>query len=157
MEIEPQILFGKVMHKRFFPVVNSFTYKIYYFVANLASLDRMPLPAGRFGKLSFYSKDHGARDDSQLKDWIKSILDQHDIDSEDIVLVAMPRVLGYVFNPVSFWLCYDKNRSLRAVLCEVNNTFGETHSYLCFHEDHREISGEDWLYGEAPSVFQNEK
>jgi hypothetical protein len=54
-------------------------------------------------------------------------------------------VLGYGFNPVSFWLCFDRAKGLRAVLAEVNNTFGERHSYLCFHDDHRVIAAQDTL------------
>jgi DUF1365 family protein len=42
-------------------------------------------------------------------------------------------------------MCFDEDKQLRAVLCEVNNTFGETHSYLCAHEDHRIIETDDWL------------
>jgi DUF1365 family protein len=45
-------------------------------------------------------------------------------------LQTFPRLFGYVFNPVSFWYCFDKQGGLRAVLAEVNNTFGETHRYL---------------------------
>jgi DUF1365 family protein len=60
----------------------------------------------------------------------------------------MPRIFGYVFNPVSFWYCFDKSAVLRAVICEVNNTFGETHSYICAHEDQREITQDDILTGQ---------
>lgn len=42
----------------------------------------------------------------------------------------IPRVLGYVFNPVSFWFCHNAAGNLKAVLAEVNNTFGERHTYL---------------------------
>jgi DUF1365 family protein len=48
----------------------------------------------------------------------------------EIVLQTFPRVFGYVFNPVSFWFCHDRSGNLIAVLAEVNNTFGGTHSYL---------------------------
>ena len=51
----------------------------------------------------------------------------------EIVLYAFPRMLGYVFNPVSFWVCHDANGGVRAVLCEVRNTFGEQHNYLLAH------------------------
>ena len=54
-------------------------------------------------------------------------------------------MLGYGFNPVSFWLCRDRAGALRAVLAEVNNTFGERHSYFCFHDDHRAICAGDRL------------
>ena len=48
----------------------------------------------------------------------------------EIVLQTFPRVLGFVFNPVSFWYCHDGHGQLIAILAEVNNTFGGTHSYL---------------------------
>ncbi len=137
----PQFLFGNVMHKRFFPRINQFTYKIYYLVLPLSKIDKQLEVSGikfnRFGLLSFYNKDHGHRDGKDLKIWADKTLKSqgvHDADGE-IVLVAMPRVFGYVFNPVSFWYCYDKLQNLKAVICEVNNTFGETHTYVCHVDD----------------------
>jgi uncharacterized protein len=59
--------------------------------------------------------------------------------------MAQPRVLGHVFNPVSFWLCEGADGSLRAVIAEVTNTFGDRHSYLCAHDDLRPITREDTL------------
>ncbi len=149
MEINPQIFFAKVMHKRFLPKINAFTYGLYYLAIPVADIDSLPLPVDRTGLLSFYRKDHGNRDSGNLQDWIFSILKSQNIPSDgDIILMTMPRVLGYVFNPVSFWLCFDKEKSLLAVLCEVNNTFGETHSYLCKHQDGKAIESQDWLQGE---------
>ena len=55
----------------------------------------------------------------------------------EVVLYAFPRMLGYVFNPVSFWVCHDRDGAVRAVLCEVRNTFGERHNYLLAHPDGR--------------------
>lgn len=63
----------------------------------------------------------------------------------------MPRILGYVFNPVSFYFCLDSDSNLRATLCEVHNTFGEQHTYLCAHPDHSPIGSQDWL--EADKIF----
>jgi DUF1365 family protein len=67
-----------------------------------------------------------------LLQWIEQILLKHDIPDADgeIWLQTFPRLLGYVFNPVSFWFCHRSDGALRAVLCEVNNTFGERHCYL---------------------------
>ena len=124
------------MHKRFFPKVNGFTYGIYYIAFPLSKMGEMD-QGWRFGvnraALSgFYEKDHGPRDGSSLELWIRGILNERGIHADgEIVLICMPRVLGHVFNPVSFWLCHDKAGNLCAVLYEVNNTFGETHSYLC--------------------------
>jgi DUF1365 family protein len=61
--------------------------------------------------------------------------------------MTMPRLLGYVFNPVSFWFCRDRAGSLRAVLCEVNNTFGERHCYLVHRHDGQPIAPDAWLEG----------
>lgn len=152
MEMMPHIFTAKVMHKRLFPKVNAFTYGVYYLASPLQHIQSMAdgwrFGVNRRGLLAFYAKDHGARDDTPLEDWARNILAQEGVEAADgpIVLVCLPRVLGYVFNPVSFWLCFDREEQLRAVIAEVNNTFGETHSYLCRHEDGRPMHAEDWLH-----------
>jgi DUF1365 family protein len=74
-----------------------------------------------------------------------------DVTDGTLMLLAQPRTLGHVFNPVSFWLAHDKQRRLRAVISEVSNTFGDRHSYLCAHDDHRPITREDTL--SAQKIF----
>lgn len=147
MEITPQIYTAKVMHKRLFPKVNQFIYRVYYVA--------LPLPATKLpGRLlSFYNKDHGACDGSEVGAWARSILKTYGLDVlvENITLITMPRVLGYVFNPVSFFMCLDKDKQLRAVICEVHNTFGEQHSYLCARADYAPLSPDEWL--EADKLF----
>ncbi len=147
MEITPQIYTAKVMHKRLFPKVNQFTYGVYYLALPLPA---EPLP-GRL--LSFRDKDHGQRDGSEIGVWAKSVLMAYGLDApvEHMMLITMPRVLGYVFNPVSFFLCLDQQKQLRAVICEVHNTFGEQHSYLCARSDHAPITSDEWL--EADKLF----
>lgn len=98
---------------------------------------------------SFYDKDHGLRDSSYCINWATNLLDEHNIEYDNIKLMTMPRVLGYLFNPVSFWLCYKENK-LIAVIAEVNNTFKETHSYIC-HKNGDEITDKCWF--EAEKVF----
>jgi DUF1365 family protein len=143
-------MLGSVMHKRLTPKVNAFNYGIYYLVLPLKSLNALPIAHNKFGLLSFYDKDHGARDGSDLNAWIRNILHKASIDEADgnITLITMPRVLGYVFNPVSFWFCHDKAGQVRAVLCEVNNTFGESHIYICIHPDRRPLTSADWIEGD---------
>lgn len=135
------------MHKRLFPKVNAFTYRVYYVA--------MPLPAGELPSVvqRFPGRDLGFRDGSPPQDWAQGILQQHGLEQaiSHIVLVTMPRVLGYVFNPVSFYLCLDSDKRLRAVISEVHNTFGEQHSYLCMHQDQRPLHKDDWL--EAEKLF----
>ena len=149
-EIKHRIMTGKVMHKRLFPRENSFTYGIYYLALRLKFLKQLQIALNCFSYFSFYERDHGPCDGSSLDLWARSILSDYDLSDsvEDIELICMPRVLGYVFNPVSFWLCFDSEKNLRAVLCEVHNTFGERHTYVCAHKDHRVISNTDILKGE---------
>lgn len=146
----PMIFTGKVMHSRLFPRANKFVYRIYYLFFPLDDLSRLPLSVNKFAKTSFYTEDHGNKQRGRdLKVWIQDILSTYNISADGpIILMCMPRILGYVFNPVSFWFCYDEDKNLRAVLCEVNNTFGETHSYLCRRNDFEPISGHEWIEGE---------
>lgn len=143
----PQLYSAKVMHKRFFPKENAFSYRLYYLF--------LPLPAAPLsGYLtSFHAKDVGNRDGSDPTPWVRNILAKYNLNqkTQTIILVTMPRVLGYVFNPVSFYLCLDEANLLRAVLYEAHNTFGEQHSYLCANSDHRPIGPDQWL--EAEKVF----
>src|SRR5690606_14486018 len=96
---------------------------------------------------------HGARDGSPLLPWIRQQLAARGVDFPlgEVVLQTFPRLFGYVFNPVSFWFCHDTEGRLRAVLCEVNNTFGESHNYLVHHADLRPIVSGEVL--EAQKVF----
>ena len=141
---------AKVFHKRTQPRVNSFTYNVYYLsfpLSQLAQLRRPMLSVNRFNLLSFFEKDHGSRDGAPLEPWIKEKLAQFGVTAADgeIILVCHPRILWHVFNPVSFWFCLDKAGALRAVLAEVNNTFGERHSYLVAHPDQRVIEADDTI------------
>ena len=137
----PALFNAQVMHSRLFPKRNLFGYGLYYLV--------LPLPAPAIKGLcnSFDPSDVGARDGSDPLSWVRGILDAHEIgtDISDITLVTMPRVFGYVFNPASFYFCFDAARTLKAVLCEVHNTFGEQHSYLCRNEDRSPITADQWL------------
>jgi len=153
VEIAQKILKGKVMHKRLLPKVNAFSYGIYYMALPLSQLGQLPIAYNRFSAMSFYDKDHGLCDGSNLEKWARNILDEYSVNTADgeITLICMPRIMGYVFNPVSFWLCHDKQGNIRAILCEVHNTFGEKHTYICVHDDHRPIANGDTL--KADKVF----
>jgi len=92
-------------------------------------------------------RDFGPRDGSSLEPWMRDVLRRNGLDvaNGEIVLQAMPRMLGFAFNPIVTWHCHDRAGALRAVLCEVSNTFGERHHYLLAHADGRPIDGRDWL------------
>lgn len=137
---------GQVMHGRLWPRHNHFRYGIYYLVLPLSALDALPIAHNASAAMSFHDNDHGYGTTGTLKEWAQNILRENNIFLDgEIVLVCMPRILGYVFNPVSFWLCHDASGALKAVLCEVHNTFGEKHTYLCAHADNRSISPDDTM------------
>lgn len=150
------ISLGKVMHARHMPRENRFSYAMFTLCLPLSALESIRVPMlgiNCFNLLSFHEKDHGRRDGSSLKAWIGHILQSNGISEADgeVVLQAMPRLLCFVFNPVSFWYCHDRNGALRAVLCEVCNTFGERHNYLVAHADRRPIGADEELV--AQKVF----
>jgi len=125
---------GEVTHRRSRPARNAFTYPAFCLrlpLSQLATLERRGVARNRRGLVSFHDRDHGPCDGSPLEPWIRALLAAERVAADgEIVLHAFPRVLGYVFNPVSFWVCHDRSGSVRAVLCEVRNTFGERHLYL---------------------------
>ena len=145
----PALVEGQVMHRRTRPARNAFTYPAFCLRLPLSRLDALPalgVARNRRGLVSFHDRDHGARDGSPLEGWIRTVLAGEGIDAPgEVVLHAFPRVLGYVFNPVSFWVCHDAGGGVAAVLAEVNNTFGERHLYLVAHPDGRAIADGDTL------------
>jgi DUF1365 family protein len=147
------VCFGEVVHRRLRPAVHAFRYPVFFLRVPLASLGSAPrVRLDRLGVFSFHAADHGPRDGSPLLPWIHGLLAREGVVADgEIVLQTFPRVFGYVFNPVSFWFCHDTEGQLRAVLCEVNNTFGESHNYLVRHADLRPIASGEVL--EASKVF----
>lgn len=139
-----------VMHARHAPRKHAFHYGVYYLCFNLEErpqLKRPFLSLNKFNLFGFNVADHGPRDGTPLVPWIQKLLKDFNVHEANgpISLMTMPRILGHVFNPVSFWFCRDTKGNLRAVLAEVSNTFGEHHNYLCFHDDRRTIMPDDWL------------
>ena len=125
---------ANIFHKRFLPQVNKFTYSGFYIkfsLENLQELESLLFSVNKFNLFSFYEKDHGYRDGSSLEVWANDTLRKAGINnfSGSVVLQTFPRIVGYVFNPVCFWYCYDEDK-LVAIICEVNNTFGESHNYV---------------------------
>lgn len=144
------------MHKRLRPVVHPFSYGVFFLrisVSRFNEIGNRWLSRDRFNLLSLMTRDFGPRDGSNLEVWARELLAREGVTSADgeIVLQAFPRVLGYVFNPISVWYCFDRAGLLRAAICEVNNTFGERHNYLVAHADERPIEPADWLT--AKKVF----
>jgi hypothetical protein len=86
----------------------------------------------RFNLFSFLDRDHGAGDGRPLREWVAATLTEAGLHSEigPIRVLCYPRILGYVFNPLSVYFCHRPDETLVAIICEVNNTFGQRHSYL---------------------------
>ncbi|MEO8164496.1 MAG: DUF1365 domain-containing protein [Betaproteobacteria bacterium] len=148
--MNPRLFHGSVFHARLRPRRNAFRYRVFFFRVPLSQLHRLENPVfsiNRWNLFSFHYRDHGARDGSHPRAWVRGVLEEHGLHEADgeIWLQAFPRMLGYVFNPVSFWLCHDRAGALRAVVCEVNNTFGERHLYLLAHPDQRPILASDTM------------
>ncbi len=128
------LIHGQVMHERIRPVLHRFVYPVFYVRLNLARLDE--LHSAWFGINQWriacvHMRDYGPRDGTDCQAWMRALLKQSGIDADgEIWLQTFPRLFGFAFNPVSFWYCYDRAGALRAVLAEVNNTFGESHRYV---------------------------
>lgn len=142
VQFESRIYLTRVMHQRNFPVKYRFSYPVFSLLLNLDHIEReckslRLFSIDRFNLLSFKRKDHGPRDGSSLKAWAENLLHQQNIDLEGgtIQLLCFPRIVGYGFNPISIWYCHHRDHSLRALICEVNNTFKEHHFYLIHNHD----------------------
>eukprot|EP01037_Dinobryon_pediforme_P019287 gene19287-19681_t len=125
------LLRGQVMHERLRPVHHRFVYPVFCVRLNLARLaeaGNIWFGIDRRRLMSLRMRDYGPRDGSSLDAWMRLQLSQAGLPADgEIWLQTFPRVFGIVFNPVSFWYCHDSNGVLRAVLAEVNNTFGQTY------------------------------
>ena len=139
---------GITFHGRKGAVENRFSYGVDYVLLNPETAIGPALFSRNRGNLtSVYDVDHGgAPKAGQGVAWVRQVLAAHGLAGVDrIELLAQPRVLGHVFNPVSFWLCHDAPGALRVVIAEVSNTFGQRHSYLCHRDDRGAITREDTL------------
>ena len=128
---------GTVIHKRFKPKTHFFKYNVFSLLIDLSELNQLDknirfFSFNKFNLISFFEKDHGNRDGSSLFDWVKKNLDKNYINSEGIKikLLCYPRILGYVFNPLSVFFIYNSSEKLISILYEVKNTFGEQHTYI---------------------------
>ena len=136
---------GEVTHTRFKPVRHFLKYKTFSLLIDLDEINILDKSIGifshnKFNIFSFYDKDHGDRDGGNLKDWVISNLKKFRIKENitNIKVLCYPRILGYVFNPLSIFYCYEKNK-LVAIFYEVKNTFNEQHTYVFKIKNNEEI------------------
>ena len=137
MQSESALYFGTVMHRRLGERAHRFVYRVVSVLLDLESLaatDRTHRLFGvnRWSIFAFYERDHGPRDGSALRPWIDARLAEAGcaLDGGRVLVHCFPRILGYAFNPLTVWFCFHADGSLRAVLYEVSNTFGQHHCYL---------------------------
>jgi uncharacterized protein len=143
------LIHGETFHGRKGAVRNSFRYTVDYVALDAEAPLRGPRLFGRnrANLAAVRDIDHGGPPgQGRGAVWVREVLANHDLPApQRIVLMAQPRILGHVFNPVSFWLCYDAADTLRVVIAEVSNTYGDRHSYLAHHDNHGPITREDTL------------
>lgn len=135
---QAMIGFGQVRHMRHRPKVHAFNYSTFFLLLPMRTLQSTgdaALPINRAGAISFHDVDHGDGRGAEAGGalaWLDELLHSEGIvdATGEMWLHCYPRVLGYTFKPVSFWYCHAADNSLRAIVVEVNNTFGERHCYL---------------------------
>jgi hypothetical protein len=138
---------AETFHGRKGPVKNAFRYSVDYL---LLDPERSTGPRffarNRAALMSLHDADHGGPPgQGRGVPWAREVLAAHGLPADRVLLLAQPRLLGHVFNPVAFWLAYDPLGHLRAVIAEVTNTYGDRHSYLCHRPDRAPITREDTI------------
>lgn len=131
------LYFGEVMHARLKPVGHRFGYRVMSLLIDLDRLDEADKQSLLFGVnraaiYSFHEADHGRRDGSSLRAHAHACAAGHGIDLTGgrVLLLCYPRLLGFVFNPLSVYFCHRADGALALMIYEVRNTFGDIHSYV---------------------------
>ncbi|MGB0439492.1 MAG: DUF1365 domain-containing protein [Paracoccaceae bacterium] len=147
---------GHTYHARKGVVQNAFRYSVDYVLLD-AETPKLRAPwlfsRNRANLTSVQDRDHGgAPGKGRGAAWARAVLQAYQVHAPGrLLLLAQPRLLGHVFNPVSFWLAHDARDQLIAVIAEVSNTFGDRHSYLTVKQDRTPITGKDRLI--AQKIF----
>lgn len=134
----PALLYrGAVMHARLRPRPHRFRYRVFSLLIDIDRLDeaaRMSrlFSVGRFNLAGFDPADHGLRSGRPLRQEIDEMLAEAGLaaPARRVLLLCYPRILGFVFNPLSVYFAYGREDDLLALVYEVRNTFGERHSYV---------------------------
>ncbi len=127
---------GEVMHQRLRPRRHRLAYRLFMLLLDLDELDALDGRSRLFSRnrrnlVSFHDRDHGDGSDAPLKAQVeRHLADAGFSTGGPIRLLTMPRLLGFVFNPISVYFCHDRAGRLTATLYEVTNTFGQRHRYL---------------------------
>lgn len=124
---------GRVAHVRHTPFTHRFTYAMWMLSLDLdAPVTSRLFRRNRPGIVSLHDRDHGPRDGTPLRPWAEAHLARMGLSAfaHRIRFMAIPRVLGYAFNPIAFYFCHDADGRLGAVIHQVKNTFGDQTAYV---------------------------
>jgi len=128
--IAPGLYLGTVMHRRLKSPPHRFSYRSFWLALDLDAPPRSRwFSRDRFNLFSVHARDHADGQPGSLRDKIAARAEGLDV-SGRMILVTMPRLLGFVFNPLSLYVCHDATGSLSALAWEVSNTFGARHTYV---------------------------
>ena len=137
MTLNSAIFRGPVIHERLRPKRHRLRYDVFTLLIDLDELPDLDRMAPLFGYnrralLSFYDRDHGPATGAALRPWVEDRLREAGLEPDGgaIRLLCYPRILGYVFNPLSVYFCYTRDGALHAILYEVCNTYDERHVYV---------------------------
>ncbi|MHA7900996.1 MAG: DUF1365 domain-containing protein [Henriciella sp.] len=137
-----QLLKGHTVHQRSEPFTHRFKYDLALIDLDIDKLDAADRQSVVFnvdgtGLFSFNRRDHGARQDAPLRPWAEQNFQNAgiELDGGPIRLITFPRHAFYKFAPISLWLGHGPDGTLRGILYEVNNTFGESHIYVAATPD----------------------
>ncbi|MCG6904367.1 MAG: DUF1365 domain-containing protein [Rhodobacter sp.] len=140
----PEHIAGTTSHARRGALAHGFRHGVDYVLIDPdAQAGPMLFSRNRFNLASVHDRNHGGTPGAgRGAAWARDVLAERGVHDVALMLLTQPRFLGYVFNPVSFWLAMDGD-GLRAVIAEVNNTYGDRHSYFCANPDLAPIRGSD--------------
>jgi DUF1365 family protein len=131
-----KLVISSIIHKRYGQIENFFKYKVPSIFLDLDELDIIKsttkiFSINSFNIFSFNEKDHGFRDKRTIKEFIIHFLKKNNINYNNlkIKVLCFPRILGYVFNPLSIMYCFEDDK-LIAIFYEVKNTSNEQHTYV---------------------------
>jgi DUF1365 family protein len=136
-KLNSKLCLGTVGHRRYRPCQHTLSYSVFSLLLDLGELDTVDqtsrlLSVNRSGIMSWWERDHGLGNATGLKQDIENMVQQsgQNFQPTSITMLCFPRVLGYVFNPLTVYFCRDESGDLKTMVYEVNNTFGGRHFYI---------------------------
>ncbi len=132
-----RIFLGQTTHQRHTPRGHAFAYRMFWLALDPDQLPMLHRTVRGFAHnrrwlASLHDADYAGPGHGSIRRKITAIIAAAGVTEPPrrITLITIPRVMGYVFNPVSFYLCYGHDGKLRVFVAEVRNTFGEMHHYV---------------------------